>query len=101
MKYFKVILVFTMLSAGLNTATAQDLEKPSVKIATAEVPKKVKNALKDYSGYKIDQQASYTKKRGQGTVYAFKVQRKYSSFTLLIDKKGKVVGIREGERENR
>lgn len=100
MKYFKVILVLTFLFAGLATISAQDVEK-SVKIATAEVPAKVKNTLKDYSGYKIEEQASYVKKRGEGTIYAFQVQRKNSSYTLLINKKGKVVGIKEGERDNR
>ena len=100
MKYFKIILVISFLFIGFNSVSAQDFER-SVKIATAEVPSKVKKTLKDYSGYKIEAQASYVKERGKGTIYAFTVQRKHSSYVLLINKKGKVVGIREGERENR
>ena len=98
MKYFKIILVITLLSTGFFTAEAQRTEQ-ATKIATINVPAKVQQVLKDYAGYKIDEQASYIKKRGEGTIYAFKIQRKYSSFTLLVNKKGKVVGIREGERD--
>jgi len=100
MKYFKVILVIAFLFTGSISMSAQQAEK-SIKIATAEVPTKVKKTLKDYAGYKIEEQASYIKKRGEGTIYAFTIQRKYSSFVLLINKKGKVVGIKDGEGENR
>ncbi|MDJ0646516.1 MAG: hypothetical protein QNJ57_11090 [Flavobacteriaceae bacterium] len=99
MKYLKIIFIATFLITGFSTVSAQDTEK-SAKIATAEVPAKVKKALKNYSGYKIEEEASLIKRKGSPTVYAFKVKRKSWSYTLLIDKKGKVVGINEGERNN-
>ena len=97
MKYFKIILVITILLTGFQVSSAQE-RTLETKIATAEVPTKVQKALKDYSGYRIEEQASFTKKRGEGTIYAFKVHRKHSSYTLLINKKGKIIGIREGAR---
>lgn len=86
------------MSSQVTSAQQQTL---ATKIAKADVPTKVQKTLKAYAGYKIDEQATFTKKRGEGTIYAFKVHRKHSSYTLLINKKGKVVGIREGERMSR
>ncbi|NNC69383.1 MAG: hypothetical protein HKN90_01015 [Flavobacteriaceae bacterium] len=100
MRYFKFILVIAFLFAGSLTLTGQETEK-SIKIETAEVPTKVKKTLGDYAGYKIEEQASYIKKRGAVTIYEFTIQRKYSSFVLRINKKGKVVGIKDGEGVNR
>ena len=100
MKYFRIILVIGVLLTSVQLSFGQE-RTVETKIATAEVPAKVQKALKDYAGYKIEEQASFTKKRGEGTIYAFKVHRKHSSYTLLINKKGKIVGIREGERMSR
>ena len=97
MKYFKIILVITFLFAGTSAVVAQDAVKGQ-KIATTEVPTKVKNTLKNYAGYQIEQEATFVKKRGEGTIYAFKMQRKGWNYTLLVNKKGKVIGIRDGER---
>ena len=100
MKYFRIILVITILLTSFQVSEAQE-RVDGTKIATKEVPSKVQKALKDYAGYKIEEQATFTKKRGEGTIYAFKVHRKHSSYTLLINKKGKIIGIREGERMSR
>jgi outer membrane lipoprotein-sorting protein len=100
MKYFRIILVIGILLSSFQLSRAQE-RTLETKIATAEVPTKVQKALKDYAGFRIEEQATLTKKRGEGTVYAFKVHRKHSSYTLLINKKGKIIGIREGERMSR
>ena len=100
MKYFRIILVIGVLLTSFQLSFGQE-RVVETKIATTEVPSKVQKALKDYAGYRIEEQATFTKKRGEGTVYAFKVHRKHSSYTLLINKKGKIIGIREGERMSR
>ncbi len=96
-QYIAVFIGFAFLS--LNSVNAQSTEETNkivYKTTVKEAPQKVKESLKDYSGYKISQKASYTKNKKSKT-YKFKVEKGNWSHYLLIDESGKIVGIETGE----
>ncbi len=103
MKNIYFILVFIAISLfGMNGINAQTTEKNDevvYKTTVKETPQKVKETLKDYSGYKISHKASYTK-NSKGKTYKFKVEKGNWSHFLLIDENGKLVGIETGEHIN-
>ncbi len=61
-----------------------------------EMPQKVKEALEDYSGYKISEKATFTKK-SKGQVYKVKITKGIWEYYLLIHESGKIMGIETGE----
>jgi len=66
------------------------------KTTKAKTPQKVKESLKDYSDYKISNEVTYIKKNNTN-VYKFRVEKGNWSHFLLINEKGKIIGIETGE----
>ena len=100
MKSIQIIIVILGL-AFFSTQNSygqsnQEIKKEVYKITKVKTPQKVKESLKDYSGYKIANEVTYTKS-SKGNVYKFKVQKGNWSHFLLIDESGKVIGIETGE----
>ena len=104
MKKLHFILIFILLSGfGVANMKAQSTDqegKTVYKTSLKETPKEVKAALKNYSGYKISSKATYTK-TSKGKIYKVEVKRGHFSNFLLIDEKGKVVGIESGEHQGK
>jgi len=97
MKHLKIILVLiSFIFFSIQNSNVQDRLSDSKSIAIINAPKKVKEALKNYSGSKIDKQATFTKKNGT-TVYTFKIEKRVWVNYLLINKKGKILGIKSDE----
>jgi len=94
------VLGFTFLSMQGTYAQTDNVDKKTVyKTTKVKTPEKVKEALNEYSGYKIDNDVTYTKVSGEN-VYKFKVKKGNWSHFILIDEKGKMIGIETGEREH-
>ncbi|MCF6222667.1 MAG: hypothetical protein L3J34_02950 [Flavobacteriaceae bacterium] len=94
-----LILVLSITFFNVQNSNAQsvkEVEKTVYKINKTKTPQKVKESLKKYSAYKISNEVTYVKK-DKGTVYKFIVQKGNWSHLLLIDEKGKVLGIETGE----
>ena len=97
LRIITALLVFAI--GGLNMANAQEGEDKSkeVRKTTKEkTPLKVKESLKDYSNYKIANEVTYVRKKDEN-VYKFKVEKGNWSHYLLINEKGKIIGIETGE----
>ena len=97
LRIITALLVFAI--GGLNMANAQEGEVKSkeVRKTTKEkTPLKVKESLKDYSNYKIANEVTYVRKKDEN-VYKFKVEKGNWSHYLLINEKGKIIGIETGE----
>lgn len=103
MKKINFITVFIVIALfSLNSVHAQKTKKSNeivYKTTVKEIPQKVKETLKDYSGYKIFQKATFTK-NSTGKMFKFKVEKGNWSHYLLIDERGKIVGIETGEHKN-
>lgn len=95
------VFCFTIFSIQSTYAQSENknFEEKVYKISKTKTPQKVKEALKDYSGYKINEQATYTKK-SKGNVYRFKVEKGSWSHYLLIHENGKIIGIETGEHSS-
>ncbi|MCK5678378.1 MAG: hypothetical protein KAH72_07895 [Flavobacteriaceae bacterium] len=102
-KLYILIAIFGFTFFSIQSTNAQseskDVKEKVYKITKTKTPQKVKEALKDYSGYKIYEKATYTKK-SKGNVYKFKVQKGNWSHYLLIHENGKIVGIETGEHSS-
>lgn len=100
MKSFKIIImffVFTLFSVqGSFAQEEKKAEKEVYKTTKEKTPVKVKESLKDYSNYKISNEVTYMKK-SDINVYKFKVEKGTWSHYLLINEKGKIIGIETGE----
>jgi len=81
--------------AQKDTKAKEIVYKTSVK----EMPQKVKDALQDYSGYKISEKATFTKK-SKGPVYKVKITKGIWEYYLLIHESGKIMGIETGENSD-
>ncbi|HBS10939.1 MAG TPA: hypothetical protein DEO36_00095, partial [Flavobacteriaceae bacterium] len=59
----------------------------------------VKETLKNYSGYTISKKVTYSLSKNKSTekIYAFRIERKNYPYYLLVNEKGKVMGIRSEE----
>ncbi len=88
------IAIFSMqpIYAQKEAKTTEIVYKTNVK----EMPQKVKEALEDYSGYKISEKATFTKK-SKGQVYKVKITKGIWEYYLLIHESGKIMGIETGE----
>lgn len=92
-----LILVLSIAFFGIQNSNAQSVnEKTVYKTTKTKTPQKVKASLKEYSGYKISNEVTFTKS-SSGNIYKFKVQKGKWSHFLLIDESGKIVGIETGE----
>ena len=104
MKNIRIITVLICLGyVGLQGVDAQanmKEEKKVHKVQMLEVPDSVKKTLKSYSGYTISEDVSYklsSSKRNADKIYRFKIQRKSFPYVLLVNEKGKVIGIETDE----
>ncbi|UCE92859.1 MAG: hypothetical protein JSV73_08495 [Flavobacteriaceae bacterium] len=103
MKVFRVIImlfVFALFSVQGGFAQErqerQESKKEVYKTTKEKTPVKVKESLKDYSNYKIANEVTYVNKKDT-KVYKFKVEKGSWSHYLLINEKGKIIGIETGE----
>ena len=101
MKKLYILLTIIFLTAfGMQEIHAQkkvqEKEKVVYKTTKAKIPVAVKKSLKDYSDYNISNYVTFTKK-GDKKTYKFKVQKGNWTHFLLINEKGKIVGIETGE----
>ena len=92
-----MLFVFALFSVqGSFAQEGKKTEKEVYKTTKEKTPKKVKESLKDYSNYKISNEVTYVKKK-DSHVYKFKVEKGSWSHYLLINEKGKIIGIETGE----
>jgi len=103
MKKLQIILAILGIALfSLQPVSAQkdDTAKEIVyKTNLKEMPQKVKEALQDYSGYKISEKATFTKK-SKGQVYKVKITKGIWDYYLLIHESGKIMGIETGENSD-
>ncbi len=93
------VLGITFFSVQSTYAQTDNVDKKVVyKTTRTKTPEKVRESLKEYSGYKIENDVTYTKESGEN-VYKFKVTKGKWSHFILIDEKGKMRGIETGEHE--
>ncbi|PIE49043.1 MAG: hypothetical protein CSA39_04665 [Flavobacteriales bacterium] len=92
-----LVLGFAFLAVQATAAQENNEKEKTYKVAKDKVPQAVKEKLKDFSKYTISDQVSYQKKSRGKKVYTFKVERKNFPFYLLINEKGKVLGIKSDE----
>jgi len=88
------IAIFSLQHSYAQTDTK--VEEIVYKTTMKEMPQKVKDALQDYSGYKIDEKATFTKK-SKGEVYKVKIKKGIWEYYLLIHESGKIMGVETGE----
>ena len=105
MKKFRILLAALVFGVfALQSAQAQEKEKSDKEEVKKEVrkttkektPLRVKESLKDYSNYKIDNEVTYVRKNDVN-VYKFRVEKGKWSHYLLVNEKGKIMGIETGE----
>jgi len=94
-----VLLVITLFNSQYAFSQAEKAKEEVYKTSIKKAPQKVQDALKDYSGYKIEKEATFTKK-SKGNLYRFKVQKGNWSHYLLIDESGKIIGAETGEHSD-
>ncbi len=93
-----VVLGFTFFSVQHMYAQTENSSNSKIyKTTVSKSPQKVKDALKNYSGYVISSNATFTKKSDGSTIYKVQVTKRNWSHFLLINEKGRVVGIDDGE----
>jgi hypothetical protein len=91
------VLGFMFFSVQHTHAQKENKVKEKVyKTTISKSPQKVKDALKNYSGYRISEQTTFTKKNNI-TIYKVQVTRRNWSHFLLISETGKIIGIDDGE----
>ena len=104
MKNIRIIAVLICFGyIGLqnsNAQSAKNQEEQVYKVQMTEVPDSVKETLKSYSGYKISKDVSYklgSRNSKSEKIYRFKIERKRNPYVLLVNAKGKVMGIETKE----
>ncbi len=97
-KILAILICFTYFGLQYSYGQSEDKKTTEVvyKIQKSEVPESVKETLKNYSGYKISKNVTYSlsKRNGIEKVYAFRIERKNFPYYLLINEKGKVTGTK-------
>jgi hypothetical protein len=101
MKKLRILIVMLAFGAftaqGVQAQEVEKEEKKEVRKTTKEkTPVRVKESLKDYSNYKIANEVTYVRKNDLN-VYKFRVEKGNWSHYLLINEKGKIMGIETGE----
>jgi len=100
MKTIRILVLIGFISIfGMQFTQAQQTKNAQIeqKLSTDETPAKVKEVLKKYSRYTISKEATVQKKSGNKKVYTFKIVKGNWTKYLLIDQKGKVLGVRSDE----
>ena len=91
------ILGFMLFSVQHTYAQKENKVKEKVyKTTVSKTPQKVKDALKNYSGYRINERATFTK-IDNIAIYKVQLTRRNWSYFLLINENGKIMGIDDGE----
>ena len=101
MRSLKILVVFVaIVFFGIENIYGQNASDNSLgnekKVTTNELPAKVKDALKNYSGYKISKDATL-RKSNNNNIYTFKIEKGIWVNYLMINEKGKVLGIKSEE----
>ncbi len=103
MKRLYILITVLFLTAfgmqDMQAQTDQSNKGKVYKTTKAKTPEAVKKSLKDYANYNISNEVTFTKK-SSGNVYKFKVQKGNWTHFLLINEKGKIIGIETGEHSN-
>jgi len=97
--YKYALLFFGIMLFSISGAYAQNSnseENVVHKTSVQKAPQNVQATLKNYSGYKISKEVTYETKN-KVTVYRFKLEKGNWTQYLLINEKGKVIGIDTGE----
>ncbi len=97
--YKCALLLFGITLCSITGAYAQNsnsAENVIHKTSIQKAPENVQAALKDYSGYKISKEVTYETKN-KVTVYRIKLEKGNWTEYLLINEKGKIIGIDSGE----
>lgn len=97
--YKNAVFFFGITLISICSISAQNdsnSDKVVHKTSIQKAPENVQATLKDYSGYKISQEVTYETKNKM-TVYRFKLEKGNWTQYLLINEKGKVIGIDNGE----
>ncbi len=101
--FYRVALLFfgiTFFSiSGIHAQNSNSPENVVHKTSIQKAPENVQAALKNYSGYKISKEVTYETKN-KATVYRFKLQKGNWTQYLLINEKGKIIGIEDEENSN-
>jgi len=104
MKNIRLIMLLVCFGyIGLQNSNAQssnEQENKVYKVQMLDVPDEVKETLKSYSGYKISKDVSYklgSSKSKADKIYRFTIERKSFPYVLLVNEKGKVMGIESNE----
>jgi len=95
-----MLLCFGYIGLQQSNAQASSKEDKVYKVQMLEVPDSVKETLKSYSGYKISKDVSYKlspSKSKADKIYRFTIERKTFPYVLLVNEKGKVMGIESEE----
>lgn len=93
-----IVLGFTFFSVQQNYAQkVKTSNGKEYRTTLSKSPQYVKDALKNYSSYIISSNAVYIKKSDGSRIYKVQVTKRNWSHFLLINKKGKVIGIEDGE----
>lgn len=106
-KIYILIAIFGFTFFSVQSTYAQSESKNTKEIvyktSKSKMPQKVKETLKNYSGYKIYEEVTYTNKskgndKNKGNnVYKVKVQDGNWSHYLLIHENGKILAVETGE----
>ncbi len=94
-----IIAIVGFLVFSIQSTYAQKETKSQEKVyktTISKAPQKVKDVLKNYSGYVISNAATFTKKNNV-TVYKIQLTKRNWSHFIYIDQTGKVKGIDTGE----
>jgi len=97
--YKSTVLFFGIVLISISSLSAQNdssSDKVVHKTSIQKAPENVQATLKNYSGYSISPEVTYEMKN-KVTVYRFKLQKGNWTHYLLINEKGKVLGIDTGE----
>ncbi|MCK4562553.1 MAG: hypothetical protein KAT78_06575 [Flavobacteriaceae bacterium] len=94
-----LIVVLSIAFFGIQNSNAQSVNQSNTvyKTTKTKTPEKVKVSLKEYSGYKISNEVTFTKNSKGNNIYKFKVRKGNWSHFLLINESGKIIGIETGE----
>lgn len=103
MKKLQIIIAIigiTLFSVQNMFAQAEQKAQEIVyKTTQKELPQKVKETLKNYSGYKISEEVSF-KKKSNDNIYKIKITKGNWSHYLIINENGKITGTETREHVN-
>ena len=98
-KFYIILMLLGITVLNIQNTFGQTETKAEEKVYSTtmnEMPQKVKEALRNYSGYTISDKATFTKK-SKSEVYKVKIKKGIWEYYLLIHESGKIMGIETGE----